>query len=195
MKNWRPISQINSLAKILERVNLIRLNKDIANKNPNVFDNQFGFIAGRSTLHPLSIVLNDINHGMSNKKITSMIALDLQSAFDTIWREALIFKLFSLRVNLFINRVINNFLRDRSFSVLVGSSLSHLIVTCFGIPQGSVLSPTLFNIFIYDLPKHLMIKMEQLADDILLHLTHSDPESTVGSLNQYLRKIKFFLDN
>lgn len=172
ISNWRPISNLFSISKIFEKIILQRLIDDLNDKN--IFEWQFGFRKYYSTIHPLSFVQNDIADGLNGGNFTSLISLDLKSAFDTVWKNGLLFKMINLNVNNNLCHMIDSFLSNRKFFVALDSSISNIKKMDFGLPQGSCLSPFLFNIYVHDLPRNDDIKCIQYADDILLYHTGRD---------------------
>lgn len=194
ISNWRPISQLNSLSKILEKIIAIRL-MDFVEKNNILPEFQFGFRSGRSTYHPLAIINNDITNGLNSNKMTTLVTLDIQSAFDTVWHRGLLHKLFKFKINMHLIKIIQSFLTGRTFRVKMGSSTSSKKSIVSGTPQGSVISPKLFNIYLADIPKNQFIKILQFADDIILYLVHSTPISCNKIFNEYLKCIHFYYTN
>lgn len=167
LANWRPISQLCCLSKILEKIINTRI-LGITKTLP-IFNDQFGFLAGHSTEHALGRIQNEINNGLNNGKITSFVALDLKAAFDMVWHDGLISKIIKLGINPFLCKIIKSFLKGRGFSVKLGGFITNRFNMENGSPQGSVISPTLFNLYVHDIPKHNHIRMNQFADDISLH--------------------------
>ena len=81
-----------------------------------------------------------------------MILIDLKSAFDTAWHDAIIHKMIRAGFSTYLIRLIHSFLSQRQFKVKVGSKFSNLKYPKAGVPQGPVLSPILFNILVSDMP-------------------------------------------
>lgn len=194
ISNWRPISQLNSLSKILERVIDIRLSTE-AEKNDILPREQFGFRKNLSTYHPLAIMNNDITSGLNDNKMTTMVALDIQSAFDTVWHNGLLHKLFKFGTNVHLIKIIQSFLSDRTFRVKMGNNISSLKKIDRGVPQGSVVSPKLFNLYLADIPKHDRIKILQFADDIVLYFVHKRPDFCRTIFNRYLNDLFRYYSN
>ncbi len=94
----------------------------------------------------------------------------IQSAFDKVWHDGLIYKLYKYKIPLYIVSIITDYLNDRKFTVKIDNHLSSLRAISCSVPQGGVLSPTLFSLFINDLPLNLSEKRGDysylFADDI-----------------------------
>ncbi|KAL1115009.1 hypothetical protein AAG570_007832 [Ranatra chinensis] len=90
--SYRPISLLSSLAKVVDRIILNRLT-DVGDKMRIIPDNQFGFRRNHATIHQLSRVVSHISGNMAKRKITAMVLLDSEKAFDTVWIEGLIQRL------------------------------------------------------------------------------------------------------
>lgn len=189
--NWRPISQLCCVSKIFEKIISIRLNHVI--HKLGVFENQFGFLKQHSTTHALAKIQDKINHGLNGGMITSIVAVDLRSAFDVVWHDGLIHKMIKLGFDPGITKIIQNFLKNRQFSVRLNGHTSKKFDMDEGMPQGSVISPQLFNIYIHDIPIDKNIQITQFADDITLHYTHKNPKRAQDIFNKYLTVILDYL--
>lgn len=159
----------------------------------NIFNFQFGFLREHSVVHALSALQNDISNGLNNGRITSLVAIDLKAAFDSIWHEGLIHKMCQLGFKPNIIKIIQNMLTGRSFRVCVDGHLSDVFDMPAGVPQGSVLGPLLFNLYLFDIPIRQDLKCIQYADDITVYVTHSDPGLAQNSLTiQLVDLSKYF---
>ena len=163
-KNFRPISLLNGLSKILEKVLYARLLKycDDVDLLPN---SQFGFRSKHSTIHALIRLLEEVSMGFNDLKVTIAVFLDIEKAFDTMWVDGLIYKLIKMKFPHYLIRIISSYLKDRSFRVKLENQLSDPTVVNDGVPQGSILGPLLFIIFMADLPTHLNTSLTVFADD------------------------------
>lgn len=193
ISNWRPISQLSCVSKIFEKILQIRINHHIPSFN--IFHNQFGFLSGLSAEHALTRVQADINDGLNNGKITSILALDLRAAFDVVWHDGLIHKLCKLGLNPMLIRVVKTMLTGRSFSVRLGDFITDKFHMPAGVPQGSVLGPTLFNLYMYDLPVHEKLQCVQFADDTTFYVTHDRPYSIQNYFNTHLVTLNDYFSN
>lgn len=191
--NWRPISQLNCVSKLFEKVLMRRINNTI--KNLGIFQNQFGFLSGHSTEHALARLQSDIDSGLNNKQITSILSLDLRAAFDVVWHDGLIHKLCKLGFNPLIIKLIKSMLNGRTFSVRLDNYITKPYDMPAGVPQGSVSGPTLFNLYLFDIPMDNGLKCTQFADDTSFYITHNRPGFAQCCINRHLVCLsKYFND-
>lgn len=179
--NYRPISLLNSLSKVLEKLILSRLKSHIAAHNLFI-NEQFGFRTGHSTNHQLVRVCKYIKESLGKKHSTGMVTFDIEKAFDSVWHKGLIHKLFLLKFPLYLVKMIQSFLFKRSFYVSINNHKSNIFHILAGVPQGSVLSPTLYNIFTSDLNVTSSQKA-YFADDTCLYVSAKSPGKIVKKLN------------
>ena len=151
-KNWRPISITSCLMRLFEKVILKRLNSFLRENNI-LIRNQSGFRAKRSTLDNLFFVSQKAFECYNRGWSMLSIFFDIEAAFDKVWHDGLIFKLCKIKIPYYILRFLINFLRGRKFQVKVGDSLSFEGNIECGVPQGGVVSPTLFSVKINDAPQ------------------------------------------
>lgn len=164
--NYRPISLLTTLSKLLEKVILIRLNEDIERLDilPPF---QFGFRKEFSTCHQLQRIVEIIEDRFENKKYTVALFLDITQAFDRVWLEELKYKILQTKINEYIKAILLSFLEDRTFAVKIHNITSTVKDIRAGVPQGSILGPILFNIFMHDIPD-TKSDLAMYADDTVL---------------------------
>ncbi|GFS64231.1 probable RNA-directed DNA polymerase from transposon X-element [Trichonephila clavipes] len=149
--NFRPISLISSIGKIYEKILLKRIEKYTLD-NSIIPDIQHGFRKETSTCHQLLRATNIIISGFNNHATTGGIFLDVEKAFDRLWHNGLIFKMINLNYPPYLIHTISDYLHNRTFQVKIQATISKIGHIQAGSPQGSLLSPILYNIYTYDFP-------------------------------------------
>ena len=162
--NYRPVSLTCICCKIMESL-VTKSLRVYLEENKLISKCQHGFRNHRSCVTQLLETLNDLTNLIENKKEIDIIYLDFSKAFDSVPHVRLIDKLKAYGVNGNILDWIRNFLTDRKQRVRVGSDYSDFLNVTSGIPQGSILGPLLFIVFINDLPDVLLSACKVFADD------------------------------
>lgn len=185
--DFRPISILPFLSKAFERLVQGQLQSHVESKKL-LFQNQSGFRKGRGTVTSLLNITEDIRIGMEAGQNSALVLLDFSKAFDSVNHHKLIHK---LNTNFDISpsacKLFSSYLSNRSHFVSQGADCSRLGYSAKGVPQGSVLGPLLFSMYINDLPcavKHS--KCHLFADDVQLHITLpcKNPDDAVTLLNR-----------
>jgi retron-type reverse transcriptase len=150
-ESYRPISLLNTMGKLLEKMILEHLKRitEILNIIP---EHQFGFREEHSTTHQLVRVLNFVADARNFGQISVGAFFDISKAFDRVWHAGLLHKLRSFGYPDWLTALLRSWLQDRSFSVIWGGESSTTRQIEAGVPQGSVLSPILFSVFSADMP-------------------------------------------
>lgn len=165
--SYRPISLLPIAGKIFEAV----LNQTIVNflETQNLLSEaQYGFRHSRSTADLLSYVTEHVSRILDRQGETRSVALDISKAFDKVWHRGLLLKLRSYGIGDQLHKLLASFLSDRQISVVLDGQKSSTKVINAGVPQGSILGPTLFLLYINDLPDCLVSKLVMYADDTTL---------------------------
>lgn len=188
--SYRPISLLPCLGKIYERILCEKLVSECDDKQ-TLPDDQFGFRSERSTVHPLVTLQKEIVTNFAAKTPTIAVTLDIQKAFDTTWTNGLIYKLKNVYgINDQLCRNIHNYLQNRKFCVNINDTLSNERAIVAGVPQGGVLSATLYILYTADMPlaphHRIPIKRLQYADDILLYISTRNIFGAKHRLESYL---------
>lgn len=193
--NYRPISLLTSFSKILEKIVNSRL-LSFLETNKLLADNQFGFRLGRSTEDAVVHMTNHITSKLDSGKKCIGVFLDLAKAFDTVSRRILFTKMHSLGIRGTPLNWFMSYFTNRKQRVCVGGAHSDFSEVTFGVPQGSVLGPTLFLIYINDLCKLSLAQAETLAfaDDTAL-IFHGDTWEEVNEVTHHgLRQVSQWLN-
>lgn len=188
VKSYRPISLLPVLSKLFEKIIKVRIDRFLQSTNL-IPKEQFGFRNGHSTVHQLYRVSRDITQALSSKNSVGMITLDIEKAFDAVWHDGLIFKLFTFGFPLYLVKLIRSFLTNRYFSVKVNLTISSRRIIPAGVPQGSPLSPTLFNIYTSDIPVDNTCQLAIFADDTGLYVASVDPSFIIMTLERKLETL------
>lgn len=163
-QNYRPISLLNSLSKILEKVILKRLVTQTKKLHIPRHE-QFGFRNQHSTTQQLLRLVENVTKGFNGGATTGTVFLDIEKAFDRVWYNGLLTKMLDAGLPDGYVRLIAAYLRGRTFVVTILNALSSARQIRAGVPQGSLLGPLLFNLYINDIPININTKAFIYADD------------------------------
>jgi endonuclease/exonuclease/phosphatase (EEP) superfamily protein YafD len=163
-QNYRPISLLSAISKVLERIIYRRLMAYL-NKEETLNHQQFGFRPKHSTTHQITRLTEYITEGFNMDMHTGVVLLDASAAFDTVWTAGLLYKMAQMKCPAWIIRLLQSYLTNRSFHVTLEGARSQNKKIANGTPQGSILGPILFLLYVNDIPRIGRALLAQYADD------------------------------
>ncbi len=168
-KNHRPITLLPALGKTFERIINSRFKAHLES-HMKINPHQSGYREGKSTVDQLTRITIDAARARNQGEVLMAAFFDIEKAFDRMWHQGLLYKMkHLLHISTGLIQLINSFLTDRTVSFRVEDELSQPLTLPVGTPQGSVLSPTLFLLWVNDIPKPSKVnELSQFADDIAI---------------------------
>jgi hypothetical protein len=196
-KNYRPILLLPIISKVLERIIFEKLCLQL-----NISDQQWGFLPGRSTTGAILSTIHNWHCELEKGAEIQTVFFDLQKAFDSVPHKLLLQKLLNLNVEHHLLAWISSYLFNRSQKVGVAGATSPPCHVLSGVPQGSVLGPLLFLVYIDGLTELQLNggSLTMFADDLLLHKAIYSTEDylriqeDVNTLAQWLTDYKLTLN-
>ena len=167
-KYCRPVSRLSVVSKVFEKL----VNNTIVDhlEKCDLFsDFQYGFRSSRSTADLLTVASDGIARAFNKSGATRAVAFDISKAFDRVWHAGLLHKLKSYGISGQILSLISSFLSNRRLRVILDGKSSQEYPVNAGVPQGSTLGPTLFLLYINDLPDDVICNIAIYADDTTLY--------------------------
>ena len=163
VSNYRPIAILSPISKILEKLIHVRT-INFFNKHSVLLPTQYGFRANHSTSHALTDALTSLYDNINDEKYTALLLLDLKKAFDTVNHKTLLTKLEHYGIRGTTLDLFASFLTNRFQYVSLENHQSNLKKINYGVPQGSVLGPLLFNIYVDDISTSVSCTPRLVAD-------------------------------
>ena len=186
--NYRPVSLINLICKILEALLRDKIMQHMC-KNELLSPLQHGFIGGRSCTTQLIRALDDWTNILEDGGNVDSIYLDFKKAFDSVPHEHLLRKLEGYGITDKVLNWIRAFLKERRQQVIVNGVKSGWSNVLSGIPQGSVLGPVLFVVYIHDMPDGIVNFIQMFADDTKIYASVKNTEDS-RSLQNDINKLE-----
>jgi ribonuclease HI len=188
-KSYRPIGLLPVMGKILEKLMVSRLRWHLL---PKMSTSQYGFMPQKSTEDSLYDLMQHLNKKLSAKKLTTLISLDIEGAFDNAWWPAIKLRLAEERCPLNIRRLMDSYLSQRSVRVRYAGE-EVIKETNKGCVQGSIGGPTLWNLLLDPLLKELKkegVYVQAFADDVVLALDGDTAQEVQTQANAALARVQ-----
>ncbi len=192
--SYRPVALLPALSKILESLVLRQLTPHLAARLP---PEQWGFRRNRSTAAALATAQGHWARLRAAGQVIAIAAFDYSAAFDTVAEEELVVKLEKLEIGDRATLWIRDYLRGRRQRVRLGAASSSLQAISYGVPQGSLLGPTLFIALTHDLPDYLDLDKSSegvtvYADDTCLWVSHKSTAVIKSRLEELAKKLSAY---
>ena len=191
VSNWRPISILSVPSKIMEKLiqNHLML---FLESNDLLSQHQYGFRVGKSTGEAIFDFVEDLFLARNNSHAvaTCFVDIGLRKAFDCVSHSILLSALKNSKLNVHLLNWLESYLTGREQCTSTGGTTSEMRKVNFGVPQGSVLGPSLFIFFINSITEvPITSKIKLYADDLAIYSTHKDPTTALSSLQNDLDTI------
>ena len=184
--NFRPVSLLCGIGKLHERIVFKHIHNYLT-ENDLIYKYQSGFLPNHSTTFQLIDIYHNICQAIDNNQYACMVFCDVSKAFDRVWHKGLIFKLKQLGIDGDLLEWISNYLDNRQQRVVLKSSMSSFKSTNAGVPQGSVLGPMLFLVYVNDISESLLSLTRLFTDDSSLFYSASNIQDIEGIINYDLQ--------
>jgi hypothetical protein len=168
VSNYRPISVLSNFAKIFEKLIYVRLESFYSSTN-FFHSHQFGFVSKSNTSAAVLNFITFLRGSLNSRKYTSAIFIDMSKAFDCVVHDILLEKLYKSGIRGNFHQLLSSYLSGRTQSVRIGKSTSSAKEVRYSVPQGSILGPLLFLVYINDIFElKLRGTLQLYADDVIL---------------------------
>ena len=186
--NYRPISLLSSLSKVLEKAVHYHLYTYLNDHSLLTVKNS-GFKQKDSTVNQLLSIVHKLYSGLDNKENACLVFLDISKAFDRVWHEGLLFKLKQLGISGTLLKWLESYLALRKQRVILDGCCSDVSYVEAGVPQGSIFGPLLFLVYVNDLVTDLECDPHLFADDTSLLDIFTNPLTSSLKINRDLERI------
>jgi len=194
-ENYRPISILPIFGKIFEKLIFTRL-YDFLTSNKSMYSKQFGFRKGHSCSHALNYSASQLTSALADKKHVIGIFIDLSKAFDTISHEKLLVKLSNFGIRGNAHSLLHSYLTNRTQYTQFLDESSDPLPIKFGVPQGSILGPLLFLIYVNDIV-NCSTEGEFIlyADDTNIFVVGGNMEEVFAKANRIIHRVNMYMES
>lgn len=193
--NYRPVALLSSVSKLIEKIIADRIYNFL--EHHKLFNrSQHGFRRSHSTETATIELIQYVNDKLDKNKIVVSVFFDLSQAFDTLHSEFVLEKIARLGLRGHLNKWIGSYLKTRSFIVRVGQTWSDICSMKLGTPQGSVLGPLIFLLYVNDLPDHISEgRTFAFADDTTIVVSGVDSDEVCRRIATVVQEFKSWCDS
>ena len=197
LENYRPISTLPFFSKIFEKLIYVRLYNFFVSKHV-LYENQFGFRKHHSTSHAINYSINYVTEKIEQKKHVIGIFLDLSKAFDTICHSKLLIKLENSGIRGNCLDLLKSYLKSRTQVTKFDNVRSNSEKIVYGVPQGSVLGPLLFLLYINDIiysteKDNFNHEFVLFADDTNIFVSADSKKDAYSAANKILKSVYIYM--
>lgn len=185
VSNYRPISLLSALGKVMEKIVHKHMFNFLLDRHA-ITCLQSGFVPGDSTVNQLVDIYNTFCKALDEGKEVRAVFCDVSKAFDRVWHKGLIFKLKQSGIDTTLLQWLTSYLSNRKQRVVIPGAHSNWVNIEAGVPQGSILGPLLFLIYINDIVNNVHSNIKLFADDTSLYLIVDEPIDSARQLNSDL---------
>ncbi len=186
--NYRPVSILPITSKILERVVFKHVFNFFLDHNL-LTSHQSGFRPNDSTVNQLAYLYHTFCNALDKKKDVRIVFCDISKAFDRVWHPGIIYKLKRLGIEGNLLEFFKDYLANRQQRVVIKGQYSSWDHLKAGVPQGSVLGPLLFLVYINDLVNVITCDVKLFADDTVLYTVTDNQQQSADELNSNLERV------
>ena len=192
--HYRPISLLSCISKVMEKCVFIAVYQHLKD-NHLITPYQSGFQPGDNTVNQLIDIYDTICQSLDDGKEVRAVFCDIQKAFDRVWHKGLLEKLKGYGIQGDLHKWFQDYLTNRRQCVVLDGCKSTMKPMNAGVPQGSILGPMLFILYINDIITDIVCHIRLFADDTTLYLIVENPEESARIINSDLEKISTWAKN
>ena len=186
--NYRPVSLLCHFAKVMERC-IHKILYNYINEHKLLTPFQSGFIQGDSSTFQLLHTYHSFCEAVDNVKEVRVVFCDIRKAFDRVWHRGLLHKLADIGCPNDLIRWFSSYLSERKQRFILDGQASDWAFVKAGVPQGSVIGPLIFLLYINDIVNEINVSVRLFGDDTSLYIIVDNPNSVAVTLNNDLRHI------